>query len=114
MKYYFLNAENALVRLANFVILDSPVPTYPKDAIFEGDYVPQQGVSRNQFSLKYKDLPPTSPFRVVGEDFTFYDCEIVNIQPIEQTISGLVGDPQMTGEAQRENLAKMMKEADEL
>ena len=93
MKYYFLNNEDVLVRLSDFVILNSQTVMFPKDAVFEGDYAPQESILRNQFSLVYKTLPPTSPFRVVCEDMTFYDCEIVSILPIEQTVSGVVGDP---------------------
>jgi hypothetical protein len=112
VKYYFLNNEDALVRLREFVIINSPISTLPKEATFEGDYAPTESTLRNQFKLVYETLPPTSPFRVVGEDFTFYDCEIVSILPIEHTISGVLGDPQMNGEVQRESLAKMMTAAD--
>lgn len=112
MKYYFLNSEDVLVRLSDFVIDDSPISTLPKEAAFEGDYAPQVPIPRKQFSLVYKSLPPNSPFRVMCEDFTFYDCEIVGILPVEQSISGVVGDPQMTGESQHEMLAKMMTAAD--
>jgi hypothetical protein len=114
VKHYFLNNEDVLVRLSDFVINNSSISILPKDSAFEGDYPPLEPTPRNQFSLVYKTLPPTSPFRVVSEDFTYYDCEIVSILPIEQTVSGVVGDPHLTDEGQRAGLAKLMTAANEI